>query len=419
MPKRVLKVVQRQATKVSRPPSASLPLLRWIEPIKAMAILAVVIVHVQAAMYDRTPWVLQASRELPNLWERLDLILPPHESIWLTIAHSLSMLGGNAPGVFIVVSGLTLAWSALHAKQDAEWLKQFYVRRALRIFPFYIAAHVIDLLLAAFLPGAQLQLEWPQAFLSLLGLRFTSELFSYFDPAWWFIWLILQLYLVFPALLWILRRAGIPMFLAVTLGITFACRIWVVQSVDDVQHWRMGITFVSRLAEFSVGMAVAQWVFTHRRELAGPVAAHTVRQFFLWSLGTYIAGLLAQTTLAGTVMSALLVSVGMTGIFWCLAELVLPRQPILASTMRWIGLHAYGIYLLHFLPFKWMVDLYPGSPRTQLLAFLAVFAGACFCAWLMELSIGPFLRARHRPTTRPVGFSAARAGQRRALLGSQ
>lgn len=379
----------------SRAPRAAQP-FRWVEPIKGFAILAVVIVHVQAAIYDRTPWVLQASQAVPNLWEQPDLIFPPHSSIWLTILHFLSMLGGSAPGVFILLSGLTVTWSALHTTQNAAWVKHFYVRRAWRIFPYYIAAHLLDLALALVLPGSQLQLEWPQVLFSLLGLRFTSELFSYFDPAWWFIWLILQLYLVFPLLLWMMRKLGLGWFLSLTFGLTFVCRGWGVETLMNLQHWDMGISFVTRLAEFTVGMAVAQWIFARRRI---PAAAKTpsIGLLFWWTLGVYLTGLLAATTVHGTIVSALLISVGMTGLFWCAAELLLSRSRISAQVLRWIGVHSYGIYLLHFLPFKWMVDLNPGSPRMQLLSFVGVFAGACLAAWILERMVSFLVHRRPRP----------------------
>lgn len=102
--------------------------------------------------------------------------------------------------------------------------------------------------------------------------------------------------------------------------------------------------------------------------------------FLIW----YLAELLAATTLEGTIVSPLLISLGMTGLFWCVAELFLTCSREAARVLRWIGLHSYGIYLLHFLPFKWMVDLNPGSPRMQLLSFAGVFVGACLAAWILE-----------------------------------
>ncbi len=372
--------------RVSRP-TQSFP---WVEPIKGFAILAVVIVHVQAAMYDRSPWVLQASKALPNLWERLDLVFPPHSSIWLTVLHFLSMLGGSAPGVFLVISGLTLTWSALHVPQDAAWLKNFYVRRVGRIFPYYVAAHLLDMALALALPGTQLEVGFQQIAFSLLGLH-------YIDPSWWFIWLILQLYLVFPLLLWMMRTLGIGWFVLVTFGLTLLSRSWGIHVIGDVQHWSMWSTFVTRLAEFTVGMALAQWIF-EQHPLPGARQTPSIGRLFWWTLGVYLMGLLAATTVYGTIVSALLISVGMTGLFWCAAELLLTRSPLPARVLGWIGIHSYGIYLLHFLPFKWMVDLNPGSLRIQLLSFVGVFAGACLAAWILERMVSFLFGHRPRQT---------------------
>ena len=381
-----------------------IPPITGIEQIKALAILGVVTVHMQAALFDRRPWVLLASRDLPNLWSHPDVMFPAHDSYFLSVLHFFTMLGANAPGVFLVVSGLTLTWSTLHTSGEKAWLRHYFMRRVLRIFPLYMAAHVLDLVASRLIPGQRIPLEFPQIILSLFGLRFTYDTFLYLDPAWWFVWVILQLYCLFPILFWLLQTVGISRFLTCTFVLTVMSRIWGIVAVEHLSSWDLGIICITRLGEFTIGMAIARWLYDRKLDLSS-VSPASIRVITGWALIVYLIGLAAQTTLMGTTVAPLFVSLGMTGVFWGICKLAILESKSTSHVLTWIGIHSYGIYLLHFLPFKWMVAINRGAPVAQILSMLGVVAIAGLLTWFMERTLRQFTSLPRWSGLRPTPFT--------------
>ncbi len=90
----------------------------------------------------------------------------------------------------------------------------------------------------------------------------------YFAPAWWFIGLILQLYLVFPLLVVLLRRLGAGRFLVLTLSTSLVIRLAGLYAFHSyLDAWSRGAVFITRLPEFVLGMALAWWWRTRSRAM--------------------------------------------------------------------------------------------------------------------------------------------------------
>lgn len=187
------------------------------------------------------------------------------------------------------------------AAHDYAELREFYLRRVLRIFPPYWAAHAVFITSFLAFGAPWLVPISRQTAMTLLALRFTPDTFSYISTAWWYVGLILQLYLVFPLLWAWLRRAGPLQFLAGTGLVTLVARLLTLVVVGrHIELWSMGLLFTNRLFEFAFGMSVAYRLAVNQSAL----------ERWVWrmpalagALACYALGLAASFTVLGSVIA--------------------------------------------------------------------------------------------------------------------
>ncbi|BCF96646.1 hypothetical protein PPGU19_012150 [Paraburkholderia sp. PGU19] len=120
-------------------------------------------------------------------------------------------LGWEADDLFFVVSGLGLALS-LHGKKP-DWLS-FIVARAKRIYvPYWLTVVAIFAFQGASMVAGQwdkpfggpfTESDWIYNFLLLL-----SNTSNPFSSHYWFLYVLVELYVLFPALYWLIKRFGI------------------------------------------------------------------------------------------------------------------------------------------------------------------------------------------------------------------
>jgi len=257
-------------------------------------------------------------------------------------AAGVPQLGFHAVAVFIVLSGFGLTYSLARTGGPPNGWIRWYHSRLLRLFPMYWLAHLVYLVLPF---QARYEAIDYRFALSFLGDRVwpVDMIFYYFNPALWYFGLLLQLYLVFPILFWLLQKAGIGGFLLFSAIATFGCRyvflcVWPVDG-----NYVQGAFFLCRLWEFALGMTVGlvyrkdaervdRWLFSSAT-LAAAVALYTLGLYSydeLWSY-SFTDGLI------GTGLSVILAHVARA------CEL-LPR---LGSLLATVGVYSYGLYLLH------------------------------------------------------------------------
>ena len=334
----------------------------WLDPVKAFALLAIMLNHF-VEEFGRGPWFTHPSSNWPDFASRIARIWPTDHAFPISLLQFVGWLGDSAPGVFIVASGFGLAWSALHRSGKQVDLADFYKRRLVRIFPLYITAHFVILAGSLLVAGNESTLASPKTMLSLLGLRFTSSLFFYINPSWWFVWLILQLYLVFPYLYTLLNRYSKLKFLFLTCGFTVCCNlcgIILLRQSASLYYYMMGMFFGTRLAEFCLGMVLALLV---RQANDRAIPLPTVKHIFCYSAAAYVVGFGLSLTWPGALVSTPLVSVGMAGIFYCAWEGFFRKIPLFSYILLWIGIESYAIYLIHQTPLKWTSAFFQGTPH--------------------------------------------------------
>ncbi len=354
----------------------------WIDALKAFALLGILLNHF-VEVFSTGPWFTNPSSDWPDFSSRMQSLYPGDENIGVTIFRYLGWLGDSAPGIFILLSGLALTLSALNNGEEKFSTLDFYKKRLLRIFPLYLVIHFLILTVYIFIPESNVIIPEPNTFLSLLGVRASDTLFFSFNPSWWFIWLVIQLYMVFPFLFKLLNKIRIRQFLIITLTLTFLSRglgILGIKYNHELYYWMTGSFFGTRLAEFTTGMVIGLILFNNKTlflKQKSPVA------IFIASISIYITGLLCSFTLIGSVVSNLLVTVGLSGIFYITWKgLKNLNFKGITTIISWIGINSFAVFLLHQPFLIWSSNHFSG-PRRYLLTFIILII--CFpAAYLIE-----------------------------------
>lgn len=362
--------------------------LSWIDIAKGISILWIVAFHFFIAYAgERYPWPLKFAA-LPSFVSQLG-----PTSFWETFARSLEGLvaavlqrGSQPVGVFVVLSGFGLTYSlALVRKPETGW-PNWYRRRVLRLFPMYWLAHVVCLV-SPFL-ALKDPVDWRFA-MSFIGNRVVpaDTMFYYLVPAWWFFGLLVELYLVFPALFVLMRKLNPVRFLAVCAAFTIASR-YILQDVLHAHgNWSQGAFFGARLWEFASGMVLAHYYRHH--------PAETEKRFFshgtlLGGICVYVLGSYSYQPVFTYTLTDAFTAVGLFVITAHLANRI-ALVPRLQSALAAVGAYSYGLYLLHQ-PYVMAcgVVFRPFGMATYLILSSAVMAVVSLVSMLVEKWVNRF-----------------------------
>lgn len=318
--------------------------LVWLDVLKGLSILWIVYFHLfEATDAGRSPDPLAA-----DLAGRLAAACADRAGGWYAaclgrgVAASVTLVGYHAVNVFLLLSGFGLARSLGDAATPPGGWSTWYRRRLLRLYPLYWAAHLL-LAVSPFTFQPE-PIDYRFA-LSFLGIRIwpIDLIHFYFDPAWWYFALLVQLYAVFPLLWWLRRRIG-PVGLAVAGVVASAAVRYVMFDVWPVHpYYAQGAFFASRTSEFAIGMALGVW---HRRDAARTEAVLFHPMTVALGLAVYAAGVLSFRALWSYCFTDALIGLGLFLVTGAIARglSVVPRvAPVLAR----VGAYSYGLYLLH------------------------------------------------------------------------
>ncbi len=286
----------------------------------------------------------------PDVSERVSQLYPLTNyglfNIPVNIFRYVGWFGDQGVQLFIIVSGFGLTWGLLNRQSGLPLnIKDFYLGRAGRIFPLWWGSHILFSLTWLF-TGWGLSMLEPATYISMLGIRVTPGLLYYFSPAWWYIWLIIQLFLIYPLLWDALRRFGALRLLFWSSVIAFAIRgvgLYVFDGYLDA--WSRGAIFITRLPEFVFGISLAAWLYHEpvkvEQQLHKPVS-------WVLAAAVYALGLGLSLTLPGMIFAPALLGASAFVLLYLLFDRLVPLLPgWLLSPSLWVGKHTYSLYLVH------------------------------------------------------------------------
>ena len=321
----------------------------WVEAIKAIALLWIFLNHISEQLFGYPLISNPISGWLP-ISDRVSQLLPLDGfgawNIPVNLLRYVGWFGDQGVQLFIIASGFGLTWGLLNRQADKSIkLFPFYLNRAKRIYPLWWGVHIL-FIVSWLVTGWGLSPFGPATLLSFLGIRLTPDLIYYFAPAWWYFWLIVQLYLIFPFLWNGLRKWGPFKLLLWSSLAAFAIRgvgLFMFDSYLDA--WARGAIFITRLPEFVFGISLAAWMFSHPEATRKRLSSWQVG---LTSLIVYALGIYLALYLSGMIFAPFLLGVSAFVLFYQILNKTLANSPNwLQGSSKWLGKHSYSLYLVH------------------------------------------------------------------------
>jgi peptidoglycan/LPS O-acetylase OafA/YrhL len=185
------------------------------------------------------------------------LVMICHSAMWLPLSPLRSLLVEGRIGVdlFFVLSGFLITGILLDTQRDRRALRNFYIRRGLRIWPLYFA-----FLLIAFLALRRMVPPWlsPWAYvLFMQNFLYSADIGPVLDPTW-SLAVEEQFYLIWP---WIALRARRKTLLKICCGVIaisplIRCGLHMAGASDTFIY----VNTLSRLDGIAMGGAIAAWI---------------------------------------------------------------------------------------------------------------------------------------------------------------
>lgn len=373
--------------------------LIWIDLMKAIAIGWVFLNHAIELIFGY-PLILNPTANWPPFAERLAQLRPLTEYGWwnipLNLLRYLGWFGDQGVALFLILSGFGLTWGLLNRYHlDALPVHQFYRHHLNRIYPLWWGVHLI-FAFSWLLTGWGISLAKPAFYLSFIGIRIAPGVFYYFAPAWWFIGLLLQLYLIYPLLWEGLRRRGPIWLLVMSCAVAFLVRAaGLLLFSNYLDAWSRGNIFITRLPEFVFGISFAVWLYRHPdrsdRWLRQPST-------LILAAVTYIIGIFLSLTLLGMAIAPFLLGVSLFILLY--AALGVTNKTSDNIVGKWIGQHSYSLYLVHH-PFILLLVRENSITWRSLLATLAAVFLTIIAAISLEFLVNRVQTFPQRWTENP------------------
>jgi peptidoglycan/LPS O-acetylase OafA/YrhL len=291
--------------------------------------------------------------------------------------------------LFFVLSGFLITGILLNAAGTPHFLKNFYIRRALRILPLYYLLVFGYIAAGWFSNNPKFGFEkcwWYLFYLQNIGMTFWHG--SVGEPGhFWSLGIEEHFYLLWPLLIVLCDERHLPRVLLGLIAVSIGCRLLLLSVGYDV-----GCFSPCRLDALSAGALLA--VVVRQPDLAG--TAHQACRLMLMVFGPILLILYPLTsgkalfamqavkyTLVAVAYTALLgATVGPGRWRWLERFFCLP-------TLRWCGKYSYAMYVFHPLLYGQIMTLMRsrmGLAQTNPAAHMAIefpilVVAVCFVSW--------------------------------------
>ena len=311
-------------------------------------------------------------------------------SIW---QHSLAVVarrGYLGVDLFFVLSGFLITGILVDAKGSADYLKRFYWRRSLRIFPLYFFYLTMAfLVIRPLFPSHFVNLNPLWYITYLANWHMGGEMMNPFLAHLWSLAVEEQFYLVWPFVVMLVPNSRLAWFCGVVAVVALLLRLSLFGHVAEIYLY---ILTPSRMDALAAGAFIATAIRNEQMARAvnrvkWPVAVFCILCWLL-TINNQLENTLSYSPAA--VFFAIIV-------FWAASS-----SPTLltASPLRFLGKYSYGLYIYHVLPrnaLLWQSQhLLPGSLYKIVfpLATFAVTLALAMLSWRFLES--PFLRLKDR-----------------------
>lgn len=330
----------------------------------------------------------------------------PLETSWPFLARlwaHFSAAGALGVDLFFCLSSFLITRLLLLEKERTGSIdiRNFYLRRILRIWPLYFAA----LGLAAYLA----KLEWEQPFghhlwpFLLMAGNWSSGLWSFPVSSLALLWSVSleeQFYLLWPPVLRRLTARRVLFFAAGLTAFSIACRLVLVYL--QLPHPAMWCLTVTRLDSLAAGMAAAVLIADSRRPLAswkrgalfGGGYLVWLLVHWLWPLGTPPNPGVSLVFYPAAALGAAMMLLA------AYAPGSAPPGILGSRPLVFLGRISYGLYVFHMVALVAVIHLFPPlatRPKLQAVAGFALTVAAAMVSYFALEQ--PFLELKERFTT--------------------
>src|SRR6266576_2119715 len=279
------------------------------------------------------------------------LVLIAHSGFLEALPHAggleFARLGVD---LFFVLSGFLITGILTDSKGTPHYFRNFYARRALRIWPLYylvlfLAFVVAPLFAPAMRPTAAK--IWPAFVFYVQNIVFMrSATYHFALGATWSLAVEEQFYMTWPLLVYLLRKRTLAIVSASLVLVSLSSRL--IGYSHGAPFGFLYFFTLSRLDAIAFGSLAAMWLRSPSCTFAGwRIRAY---QFLgVGAAGTVLARILMPRNSAVIGFTFLAIAfTGLLGISLAEARSSLLGRMLSAGWLRYVGKISYGIYLLHF-----------------------------------------------------------------------